>query len=46
MTFDQYAQLEYEEESKFFTRAAIDLTTMEPIPTVSEWAKSCVCRMP
>ncbi|CAK79257.1 unnamed protein product (macronuclear) [Paramecium tetraurelia] len=46
MTFDQYTQLEYGEETKFFSRAAIDLKTMEPMPRVSEWQKSCVCRMP
>ncbi|CAD8124975.1 unnamed protein product [Paramecium sonneborni] len=46
MTFDQYTQLEYEEETKFFSRAAIDLKTMEPMPAFGEWPKSCVCRMP
>ncbi|CAD8155404.1 unnamed protein product [Paramecium pentaurelia] len=46
MSFDQYTQLEYVEETKFFSRAAIDLKTMEPMPKVTEWPKSCVCRMP
>lgn len=46
MTFEQYTQLEYEEEIKFFTRAAIDLKTMEPVPSIGLWAKSCVCRLP
>jgi hypothetical protein len=46
MTFEQYTQLEYEEETKFFTRAAIDLKSMEPVPSIGLWAKSCVCRLP
>lgn len=46
MTYEQYTQLEFEEETKFFSRATIDLKTMEPIPKITEWPKSCVCRMP
>lgn len=46
MTFEQYAELEYEEETTFFTRAIVDITTMEPQPCIKTWEVACVCRLP
>ncbi|CAD8168626.1 unnamed protein product [Paramecium pentaurelia] len=46
LTFEEYSDLEFEEETIFFSRAAIDLESMEPRPNIKLWKKSCVCQLP
>ncbi|CAK69940.1 unnamed protein product (macronuclear) [Paramecium tetraurelia] len=46
LTFEEYSDLEFEEETIFFSRAAIDLDSMEPRPNIKLWKKSCVCQLP